>query len=508
MELNQKSIFRAVFSVTGVILLAKLMGFVKQMVTASTFGATIETDLVQLAQTFVGNIQYVLVQTLLTSFVTVYIRTRAENEETGRRFAVDVGKVFSLIAFCLSAAMCLLAPWIARILAPSYSPELSAQLAAYLRVFAPALLLFVWIAVFQALLDANKRFIPGQMEGLNQSIILIFFVIIFAKRLGIRTLILGFFAYTIWNALFLGVLSRRYWRLSSGNPFQSPAVRLLLRMITPLLLGYAMIYINQQVDKVLASGLEAGTVTAMGYAAVLTNLVNTFITAFASILFTYVTTRISQGDHAATAGLTTQSASLMLLLFLPVSILTVLCAEDIVSVAFGRGAFDAGSVHLTALALAGYGFSFAPLVLKELYSRVQYGYQDTRRPMVNSTVGIIANIILSIALCPYWGAFGITFASSISVCVCGILNMVSARRHNRALWDGSLLRQLPFFAAGTAACILIVLFGGRLWGGRPPLLRFALSVLCGGAGYLLAVSPLLLRLLRGGALSMFRSPDT
>ena len=69
--MKQKTIFRAVFSVTGVILIAKLAGFVKQMVTASTFGATIETDLVQLAQTFVGNIQYVLVQTLLTSFVDI-----------------------------------------------------------------------------------------------------------------------------------------------------------------------------------------------------------------------------------------------------------------------------------------------------------------------------------------------------------------------------------------------------------------------------------------------------
>lgn len=502
--MKQKTIFRAVFSVTGVILIAKLAGFIKQMVTASTFGATIETDLVQLAQTFVGNIQYVLVQTLLTSFVAVYIHTREDSEEAGKHFAMDVGKIFTLIAACLSAAMWLLAPWIARLIAPSYSAERSAQLTGYLRIFAPALLLFVWIAVFQALLDANKRFVPGQMEGLNQSIILIFFVIIFAKQLGVQTLVLAFFAYTIWNTLFLGVLSRRYWGLSRGNPFRNPAVRQLLRMIAPLLLGYAMIYINQQVDKILASGLEAGTVTALGYAAVLTNLVNTFITAFASILFTYVTARISRGEHEAAAGLTARSASLMLLVFLPISALTVLCAEDIVSVAFGRGAFGADSVHLTARALAGYGFTFAPLVLKELYSRFQYGYQDTRRPMVNSSIGIAANIALSIALCPRLGVFGITAASSVSVCICGILNMVTARRRNGAIRCGALLRQLPFLAAGTAVCVAVVLLGGRLWGGQPPLLRFLLSVLCGGAGYLLTVSPLLVRLLREGGLAAFR----
>lgn len=503
--MKQKSIFHAVFSVTGIILIAKLAGFVKQMVTASTFGATIETDLVQLAQSFVGNIQYVLVQTLLTSFIAVYIHTRDDSEEAGKRFAMDVGKVFTLIAVCLSAVVWLLAPWIARLIAPSYSSELSTQLAGYLRIFAPALLLFVWIAVFQALLDANKRFIPGQMEGLNQSMILILFVIIFAKKFGVQTLVLAFFAYTIWNTLFLGVLSRRYWGLSGGNPFQNPAVRQLLRMIAPLLLGYAMIYINQQVDKILASGLEAGTVTALGYAAVLTNLVNTFITAFASILFTYVTTRISRGEHEGAADLTARSASLMLLVFLPISALTVLCAEDIVSIAFGRGAFGARSVYLAGQALAGYGFTFAPLVLKELYSRFQYGYQDTRRPMVNSSISIAANIVLSIALCPRLGVFGITVASSVSVCICGILNMLTARRRNGAIRCGALLRQLPFLAAGTAVCAAVVLLGGRLWGGCAPLIRFLLSVLCGGAGYLLTVSPLLLRLLREGGLAEFRS---
>ena len=124
--------------------------------------------------------------------------------------------------------------------------------------------------------------------------------------------------------------------------------------------------------------------------------------------------------------------------------------------------------------------------------------------MVNSTLGILVNIGLSIALCPYWGVFGIAFASSVSVCVCGVLNAVTARRHNQYLGYGSLLRQLPFQIVGAILCGVVVILGGRLWGGQVPLLRFLLSVACGGAAYLLAVSPVLLRFLRQGGLSAFR----
>lgn len=483
-------------SVTGVILLSKLLGFVKQMVTAGTFGATIETDVINLAEGFIGNIQYVLVQVLLTAFTATYIHIQEEGEMSAKRFAMDTAKAFSLIAAILAAGVILGASFISRIIAPSYAPEISAQLTWYLRLFAPALILFVWIAVFHALLNANQRFVPGELTALNQSVILIALILLLKNYLGVRVLALAFVLYNIWNTLYLGVLSRQYWGRSGGNPFHNPSVRKLLRMAAPLLLGYSMVYINQQVDKILSSGLETGTVTAMGYSAVLSNLVGTFIISFCSILFTYITTRISQADHVGAAALALRAASLLVLAFLPISILTILCAEDIVAVIYGRGAFNAGNVYIAGQALIGYAFMFVPLVLRELFSRFQYGYQDSRRPMVNSTIGIAANIVLSIALCPRFGVLGITFATSVSVGVCGILNAFSSRKYNSALRFSPLLRQVPLLAAGGIVCALIAIWGNRVFAGQSALLRFILVTLCAGGGYLLAVSPLLWKLLR------------
>ena len=101
--MKKKNIVSAIFSVTGVIFLAKLLGFVKQMVVSSAFGATLETDLINLSQEFIGNIQYILVQVLLTSVIPIYIYLSQEGEGKAKRFVADTIKVFTLIAGGLAA---------------------------------------------------------------------------------------------------------------------------------------------------------------------------------------------------------------------------------------------------------------------------------------------------------------------------------------------------------------------------------------------------------------------
>lgn len=496
LQLKNNRVFKAIFSVTGVILLSKLLGFAKQMVAANAFGATMETDVIYLAEGFVGNIKYLLVQTVLTSFVAVYLNAQQKDAEHARGFAVDLGKVLTVIAGGITALVMLFAPQIAGIIAPTYAGEVRVQLVGYLRLFAPALILFVWLSISHGLLNAHRRFIPGEMEGLNQSVILIVLVLLLGERLGPQVLAVAFVTYVLWNTAFMGLCARRYWGASKGNPFRNPPVRSLLKMALPLLLGYSMVYVNETVGKILVSGLEAGTVTAMSYASVLSNLVATFVVSFCSVLFPYITTHISRGEDRQAAGLASKSSLLLLMIFLPISILTVICAEDIVAIVYGRGAFTAENVQATASALRGYAVMFAPLVLSELFSRFQYGYQNSKTPMINSTVGIAANIALSLLLCPRYGVLGVAFASSVSTVICGVLNVATARRCNAYFHIKPLVKKIPWFAVGGLACALAAVWSLRAFSGGSALARFVVAVFCGGAADLLVMSPLLYRLVR------------
>lgn len=493
----KRRIWKTVFSVTGVIILAKLLGFAKQAVTASLFGATLETDIITLSQGLLGNLDYVLVQILLTSFTAFYIRLMDADPGEIRRVVSDTLKVFTLIAAGVAALAFAAAPLIARILAPSYGAEDLARLTNYMRLFLPLLPLFGYSAVFTSLLNARKRFLPAELVSVNQSLLSLLILPLFSPALGERSLILAFFAYTVWNLLFLGFLSRRYWRLErGGNPFANPHVKELLRMCAPLLLSYSMVFINQQVDKSISSGLGEGAVTALGYGSTLSNLVTTFIVSFGSILFTYTASAISKGEHQKAAALTVRATGLLSLVFLPICLLTVLCARDVVHIAFGRGAFDARAVEASARALRGYGLLFIPLILREVYTRFQYGYKDTRRPTIASCISIVCNIVLSILFSRWWGIFGIACATSVSVLICGLLNLFYSRKLNRFLDFTPFLRGLPLIFLASAACLFSASRINALLADAASYLRFLAAAFCGLAAYFLLAAPVLLKLLR------------
>lgn len=492
----KRGIFKTVFSVTGVIIVAKLLGFAKQAVTAGLFGATLETDLINLSQGLLGNLDYVLVQILLTSFTAFYIRLVDTDPGEVRGVISDTLKAFVLIATGAAALAFAAAPLAARILAPSYGAEELARLTRYMRLFLPLLPLFAFSAVFTALLNAHKLFLPAELVSVNQSLLSLLLLPLFCRVLGARSLILTFFAYTIWNLLFLGFLSRQYWRLErGGNPFSNPHVKELLRICAPLLLSYSMVFVNQQVDKSLTSGLGEGAVTALGYGSILANLVNSFIISFCSILFTYTASAISREEHQEAAALAVRATGLLSLAFLPVCLLTVLCARDVVDIAFGRGAFDARAVDASARALQGYGLLFIPMVLREVFTRFQYGYQDTRRPTTASCISILCNIVLSVLFSRFWGIFGIACATSVSVLVCGLLNLIYSRKLNRFLDVTPLLHGLPWIFLASGACLTAAIGMNRLLADAAAYLRFPAAALCGLVVYALLVCPVLLELL-------------
>lgn len=491
---NKNGLAHILTSITGIVLISKVFGFIKQVITANTFGATIETDLLSLSQGLYGNIEYVIAQVFTTAFIAIYIHSKALDTEKSQNFVSDVIKIMICGSCLVMVAIILGAPFISRIIAPTYSTDLGKRLTIYLIIFSPVLIVFSITAVFQSILNANEVYIPGQLIGLNQSIIIIIFIAALSKKFGILSLVIGFFVYPIWNLVYLFIKSYPYLSLRIGNPFKSEEIHQFVEMLGPLFVGYSMVFINQQVDKILVSGLQEGTVTAMGYSAVLSNFVIALITSFCTVFFTRLTESLSIKDNISTVMVFNKAFILFITLFLPISIITITCSKDIVAIAFGHGNFGNKAILNAAMALMGYGFIFVPNAIKNLCSRYLYGNQDSKTPMINSSFAIIVNIILSIILVKRFQVFGITFASSIAEALCALLNMIQVKKRMLSNINKNIIhKQSILWIIGSCICTLLCIVLNNKMKNIHVMIRFAITCVISLTGYVLVVSPILFK---------------
>lgn len=477
--MGSKRILRSILSVSGIVIIAKTIGFIKQMVSASYFGATLQTDMIALSQGLVQNVDYMIVQSLLTAFVPTYLRVKAEDEKEASIFTSNAIVLCLIITVLISAIILLFGNGITVILAPSYSAEQHVQLAKYIRIMSFSVIFIVQMAVFNALLKSNEKFIPGEFISINQSVIYIVLIFAVGGLLGADTLVISFYAYAVLNLIFLMICSRKVLSFKTRSFWQDKNVHSLVKMMGPLIVGYAMVFVNQQVDKIIVSGLGDGTITAMHYASVLSNFVTAFIGSICSVLFTFVSKHISEKNDNEAAKLVSDSVVQMATVLIPISVISIMNSKDLVTIAFGRGEFDSKAILSCSLALIGYSAMFVPFVFREMFSRFQYGYSDSKKPMINSVISIVVNIVLSIVLSIKFGVLGVTLATSISVLICAILNVLSSKRLNRCIALGTQYKNIALWVAGIAICVFVSLTGKHYLSNTSPLLRFALiTVVC------------------------------
>ena len=493
-----KSLSKVLVSVSGIVILAKVLGFAKNIVMASTFGASIETDLITLANTLVANTEYIITQTLATAFVPIYISVRGES--TGvekKKFVSNAIKLFLIVSVALTGILFLGSPIVSKIIAPTYESELSHQLAFYIRLLSPILIFFVLLSIYKAILNANERYVPGELVSVIGSMLMIGAIIGLAAKIGTDAILLGFWLSVVISTIFLGLLSKKHWTIVRGNPFKDQHILSLLKMVLPLLFGYAMIFINQQVDKIIVSSMADGTVTAMSYGNTVSQLVVTLIASFCMVMYTRLSVNSAQGDHKQNAGFIVKTLSVVFTLLIPITLVTVLSARDIIRTVYERGAFDARATQSASYALAGYGLMFIPYTSKSLFSRYLYSNQNTRKPVKNNVIGILFNIALSLALYKPLGVFGVTFASSLSELLTGVLNIFDSIKINSHINFQLWKKNAKFWFFGTVCAIAAILgFQSIAAGWSSSLVRFLCCTIIGFLAYAIPCYKLILEIVK------------
>lgn len=424
MNTKTKSLWSATLMVSILIIAGKILGFGRVALIAAYFGATSNTDAFFLAQNMPEMIFPAICNSLATAFVPLYICYSKEyGKLIGDAYVSYVLLRTSILAILLGIIGVVITPFIIQLFAPGFVGA-QLQLAIDLTRLTMGAFVFTMLHhMLYSILSSNKCYNNPQIAVLFYSITIIGLVLYFGPGQSMKTLTLISIFGLFMQVVALLYFSRKYLCFSLTKKTTENNMMPLIKLALPILLGNSIIGINTIVDKALSSTLPLGSLSALSYSNSLTGLViSVFITALTTVLYPTMVTSVTEKNYSKFYQDINNSLSVLSLFLVPISCITIVSAENIVTIAFGRGAFDGMAIKYTALALACYAPMFAFSGIREVLTRAYFAMQNTRIPAINASIGVVCNVVLSIILVNWFGIAGIALGTSIaSFAIAGLL---------------------------------------------------------------------------------------
>ncbi len=206
--------------------------------------------------------------------------------------------------------------------------------------------------------------------------------------------------------LLMVALQRHGMTLRIPRPRLTPRMRLLMRRMAPGLVGAGVTQLNLAVDVIIASLLPPGTVSVLYYADRVQQLpLGVIGTAVGTALLPRCRARCAAARRRRRSDTLNRAIEYALFLTLPAALALIVCAYPIISVLFGRGAFDATSVLFSSQSLAAYAIGLPAFVTVKVLMPAFFARGDTAMPVKIGIVCVALNLGLNLAVHGPSGAY-------------------------------------------------------------------------------------------------------
>lgn len=440
--------------------ITKLLGLVKQIVIANYYGMTADTDAFMLISGTINDIGIAIFSALSIVFLADFIKKKNTTANVDL-FASNVLAFFSVVLLFVVILIEIFAPQVVKLIAPGFSQETAALSTRFVIILAPMLMVLCIRTILTAVLDSEKHFWYGKSLGAFQSIVLIVLTVLFYKT-GIYILVIGLvvaYLLEVVVGLFF-VLKKKYYQIVTPNNIWNDETKTLLLCMLPLFLSNSVSEVNALVARGVCSNFGEGVVTSLSYAQTLKQFVNSIlISSTLTVLYTNIVSKSIQADSKKSlSDYVSKSILIYIIILVPVTLVALFSATDIVRIVFGHGAVSEYAVNNTANALIGYAYGFIPLALVGVVLRVYYSNSNTTFPLICSIITVTINVVLILVLSDRIGIMGVSLAASLSTAVSFFLLLFKIRRYIDKIDTRQVARSLSKVLMASLVTIGIVLF--------------------------------------------------
>ena len=403
------------------ILFSRILGFIRDLLTASALGASLWSDIFFVAFKLPNLFRRLFGEGAFTqAFLPGFVNARKKGV-----FVASVLIKFTLFITFLTLFVSFFAPFFTHLLALGFDENTINLAVPYVRINFWYLFFIFIVTLFASLLQYKDHFATTAFSTALLNLSMIFALILARQKdsettvfyLSIGVVIGGFLQVLvhIFALKFIGI-----WRILIGGfkklfKGENPQTKGFYKNFYYGVLGSSSAQIGAFIDTWFASFLAFGSISYLYYANRLFQLpLALFSIALTSAIFPKITREIKNKNEISAFNLLSRGFHILLFLLSFSAIVMVILDEQIVRILFEHGAFSAQNTRECALVLAMFAIGLLPFGLAKLFSLWLYAKMRQNIAAKIAIKSLILNLIACLALINHFGAAGLALASSIS----------------------------------------------------------------------------------------------
>lgn len=379
-------------------LLSRVTGLLREVVTASCFGAVPAIAAFFVAYRFSQLLRRLFGEgALLAGFNPHYEAAKKESVEKGVEFFKDL---FSSLTFWLSSFLLVLEGGLFCFWKWAGLSKDSQEIVYLTMIMLPGVLFICLYALFSAFLQSERRyFMSGAAPAIFNGVLIValFWVkdapIDWAMSILSLAVTVAFFCQ--WMSLF-----PQAFRLLKGARFKfvpfSPAFQEVIRAIGYTVIGVGAVQINSALDALFARYASLSGPAYLYYAMRLYQLpLSLFGIAVAAAVLPPLSRAIQGGKIDHFKQLLKEALSQTFFLMFPASMAILALGASAVDLIYVRGHFGMEAFSETTKALWLYGVGLVPSVFVVILAPAFYAQKDFRTPLLGSLMSVLFNLGLN-----------------------------------------------------------------------------------------------------------------
>jgi len=432
-------------TVAGFGLLANVLGYLREIALAASYGSSGITDAF-FGAAFIPNTLYAIIATGAGAavLVPVLVQYREKSDAEARELALTLLNLTTLVLVVLTLVLTLTSPFWIRLLFPGFAPgtrRLSVELAYILN---PTVIFLSVSALLAGVLNAFGRFSSVAVAPCVGNVVTVAAICLSVNWGGIRGAALGVAAGALVQLVVMSWMT-----FSKTVPYKvhlrmgHAGLRRFAGMAAPTIAYLAVAYTSLTAERIFASGFGPGALSTLSYAMRLFVLPAAIVAgSFATVLHTEFSILASRKELHRLSERFRRGVDLTIFMLIPVSIGALVFRHALVALAYGYGKFSGENVGMTASTFAAYSLGILPLALGTLCQRLFYAFRVPRMLLIIECVALVAYLITAPILGRLFGIPGLALARSCSFLIVGGLSLaVALRKLTSARLGVSLLSQ-------------------------------------------------------------------